>query len=571
MTDPVWEPLSPPDVATVSDKVGDSSLDEIIEASEGENTRLVLRALTRQAEEARGDLVKFFNFVMRHEHTQQVLRAAPHQELMFHFIQHHDRCVLRMPVGTGKTWGMATTTLWLLGRDVTQRGAAISKTETQSAKVVTMVRDYIGDATLNPPLIMVFPWLKPSPRPADSWSGKSLTVERPAGIRDPSLVARGIEGAIEGARLSWLITDDVVDALNSNTKDARQRVNGMFDGRCMSRLDPFGSKTVVCNVPWHREDLTYHLENDSGWPTLIMDIYGYIRVVNFDAGWMHHALEKFIRPSTTRQGGGYRWYRLRAFDPDPEEQTVLWPARIPLQLIEEIRARWLPHEFARSFLCEPLSDDTARCQKSWVEECKLRGVGTSLVASYEGGNPTYTGLDLAFGKTQKSDKTVFFTIEVLPNGDRRILDIESGRFSGPDVLEKLKSKYRAYRSSIFVEGNAAQDYITQFAREENRDLPIRSYTTTEANKWHRDFGVESLFTEIKRGRWIIPCDEAGTCHPEIRRWIDDVLYYQPPPHHTGDRLMASWLAREAARRTYRDDPAPTVGQVRERMRDVGGF
>jgi hypothetical protein len=34
--------------------------------------------------------------------------------------------------------------------------------------------------------------------------------------------------------------------------------------------------------------------------------------------------------------------------------------------------------------------------------------------------------------------------------------------------------------------------------------------------------------------------------PQIQEWIDEMLYYQPSAH-TGDRLMACWMAREAAR------------------------
>ncbi len=35
-------------------------------------------------------------------------------------------------------------------------------------------------------------------------------------------------------------------------------------------------------------------------------------------------------------------------------------------------------------------------------------------------------------------------------------------------------------------------------------------------------------------------------HPEVDAWVNEMLYYDPRSH-TGDRLMASWFAREAAR------------------------
>ena len=89
---------------------------------------LLVRGLLRDAAEARENLAKFYSFVIRHETTQRKLVAAPHQELMFSFIQAHNETVLRIPAGFAKTTSMLALALWLLGRDVTQRGAIISRT-----------------------------------------------------------------------------------------------------------------------------------------------------------------------------------------------------------------------------------------------------------------------------------------------------------------------------------------------------------------------------------------------------------------------------------------------------------
>jgi hypothetical protein len=59
--------------------------------------------------------------------------------------------------------------------------------------------------------------------------------------------------------------------------------------------------------------------------------------------------------------------------------------------------------------------------------------------------------------------------------------------------------------------------------------------------------VESLAVELANAKWIIPSDEDGTVHPEIDAWINEMLYYNPQGH-TGDRLMAAWIAREYSRK-----------------------
>jgi hypothetical protein len=535
------------------------------------DVELATRAIMRLAEEARHDLSKFYAFVMRNELTREPLTPAPHQTVMFSFVENHDRCVFRQPIGTGKTFGMAAVTLYLMGADITQRGAVISKARHQASKVLGMVKDYITEPSLNARLALVYPWLKPSPRQGDPWTQSQITIERPPGIRDASLVAVGVDGAIAGSRISWLVTDDVIDDENTNSPQARDLVQSRFDGRLMARLDPLGSKAVVTNTPWHREDLTYHLEENAGWPTLTMDIYGNIRVTNAEGSWLAEAERTMLRWSKTRPG----WYRLKAHDPDPDEEIPLWPARYPLWRIQEIRhgkhgqGGMLPHEFARLFLCQPFDEGAARCQRDWIERCKKRGVGTTFVSRYDGNEPTFTGIDLGIGQKIKHDKTVLFTFAMERDGSRRILDIESGRWDGFTIVKKLISKHDNYNSSVAVETVSAQDWLRQWALKTRKDLIVRAHITG-ADKRSLDFGVESIFNELQNEAWIIPCDDDGKCHPEVQMWIDGMLYYQPPPAHTADHLMACWIARERSRKSGHKDPPPKT-QRRLEMSNTAGF
>ena len=95
-----------------------------------------------------------------------------------------------------------------------------------------------------------------------------------------------------------------------------------------------------------------------------------------------------------------------------------------------------------------------------------------------------------------------------------------------------------------MENNAAQDFILQFARDRG-SIPIRPFTTTAAAKHSVEFGVESIAAEMSAGAWVIP-NHDGVMHPEVAEWVDEMLYYDPRAH-TGDRLMASWFAREGVR------------------------
>jgi hypothetical protein len=73
--------------------------------------------------------------------------------------------------------------------------------------------------------------------------------------------------------------------------------------------------------------------------------------------------------------------------------------------------------------------------------------------------------------------------------------------------------------------------------------------TTGRNKHDPQFGVESLAVEFERGQWVVPDS------PMTRTWMRELLAYNPAGH-TGDRVMASWLAREALRNGEAAPPFP---------------
>jgi hypothetical protein len=434
----------------------------------------------------------------------------------------------------------------------------LSKTQQIAQKPLGLIADYIAEPTLNQSLRFVFPKLVRSPRSNDAWTATRITIDRPPGIRDASLQAAGLETAVPGARISWLIADDTLDIDNTSSAEARMKAKNDLEGKILSRLDTDNSaRAVFTNTPWDREDLTYYLEREVGWPTLQMDIYGNIWISNADAIWLHHAERTLIRPSNFKKG----YYRLRAHDPDDNEHVPLWPDKMPASKIAAIRRTTLPHMFARLYLCEPFDAETQRCQRDWIEKCKKAGIGLPLCDLYTGNNRTFCGIDLGIGNNGKSDYTVFFVFELLPDGCRKILHVSSGRWSGPEIAKRVGTIFDRYRCVLAVESNSAQDFIRQFAIEGRKDVQIRAHNTGK-NKHSQDFGVESIFHELQNGAWIIPCDENGNVDPEIQKWIDDMLFYQPSKH-TGDHLMASWIARERSRSYGKKEPlfeshAPSV-------------
>jgi len=520
---------------------------------------------------ARQDPIRYFEFVFREETTRARIKTLPHQRVALKFALAYPRFVLRMPIGFSKTYLMAALTSYKLGIDVTTRGALISATQPQAEKPLRMVRDYVERS---PELHMVFPALRPSTRPGDPWTQTAITVDRPYGIRDPSVVAVGVGGNLPGSRLNWVIVDDILNMENTSTPAQREHVRSWFGSTVLARLDVADFGIGVVNTPWVAPDsitgdpgdLTYILEA-AGWPTMVMSAYGGI--------WINNAPEfdcDEIRPAVDNQGfdGEYRLvanddyaiiegvYKAReAPPPDPhfdeEEVVPLWPQKHDLASLEAKRAIFTAREFAQVIECKARASANDKLAEAWITQAKE----AAIRLGYYGLAPkaprddliVVTGVDIAIGLTKASAQSALFTFCVLPEIRKRlILDIEFGKWSGSALIDKVIAKHAAFGSIARVENNAAQDFLLQWLREREASCPIRAHTTGK-NKADPRHGVESIFISLEQGAWLIPADPATKrAPPQIEAWLQQLRQYEPPPAHTGDIVMASWFAIEQARK-----------------------
>ncbi len=389
-----------------------------------------------------------------------------------------------------------------------------------------------------------------------------MVVERPPGIRDPSLVAVGVDGALPGARLSWILVDDILDPENTATPAGRAKVRSWFNKVVLSRRDVEGAKIAVTNTPYHPDDLTYALEK-SGWPTLVMNCDGGIYFANAD-----DFDSDDIRLSDKANDNYEAECRLTAHDtaayvvgsyedspaPNPardiEDFVPLWPEKFGRKQIAKLRTEYRSAltDFNQLYMCVCRDDESGRVKVTWIEVCKEQARDCEVyrfVEEWKENWPTFTGVDLGVGLRSKNDKTSIFTVGVRPDQRRQILDIDAGRFSGETIVSKVIAAHDRYNSIIRVENNSAQDYIRQWVLSKDLSIPIRAHTTGK-NKADPRFGLESIFVEIENGVWIFPCDQSGRVPEQVRELIEQILYYDPNGH-TGDILISMWLAREQAR------------------------
>jgi len=453
-------------------------------------------AVQHQCSLARLHPALFSSVVIKDERSGNGITLAPIHTAWHALANDHDRLLLWSHVESGKTTQMAIArALYELGRDPTTRIAIVSNTHTQAEKIVHSISRYIESS---PELHQVFPKLVRS----EPWTSSQLFVKRTTYSKDPSVQAFGVHGNVLGARIDFLILDDILDYENCRTPASRKDLWDWYHSTLAGRLTA-GARVVCIGTAFHPDDLLHRLAALPGWSA----------------------------------------YRYPVLD---EAGQPRWPDRWPPERIAKKRDELGPLEFARQMLCVSRDDAEARFKREWIEVALKRGEGKSLcygLSAVPSGCRVYTGVDLAVQRHSASDWTVLFTLVVTPDGSREVLGIERGRWSGPEIISRIFDVHRRYQSICIVENNAAQDFIVQFAQAQGASF-IRPYTTGR-QKASPEFGIESLATEMAAGKWIIP-NQGGRVEPVLDPWISEMLYYDPAGH-TGDCLMASWFATQGAR------------------------
>lgn len=458
----------------------------------------------------------FIEYAMVDEVSSRQLVNGEHHIEWQRFLDRNRFGVILAPVGHGKTQQIAIgRCLYALGKNPSERIGIICGTEKQAEERVTAIAQHIvGNLRLH----KVFPELRPSSNPRDTWSSSKITVERPmTGAKDPSVQAFGTGSrAIQGKRLDRIVMDDILDEINTRTPEARKKVLTWFDVKVFTRLPPDGSGRIeVIGTPWHNDDLLHVLSQREEW-------------------------------------GSQVWSAVLNPDDPQDEWEALWPEVVTVKRLRSLANGMLPNAFMRKFCCRSRNEETARFQLEWIENSLWNGRGLRMLSDQPrvgiGGEllPCFTGVDLGVGQKEEHDLSVIFTACLRQDRKRQIVDIQSGRWTGPEIVQRIVRTQRRFDSQVTVESNAAQEYIAQFTIDQG--VAASSFHTGK-NKHSEAFGVESLAVEMRAGLWVFPSNDAGEANdPDMKMLVRGMLDFTTnPKEHTADHLMAMWFTREAIR------------------------
>ena len=135
---------------------------------------------------------------------------------------------LWIPIEHAKTtWISIVFPLWSLVIDQEVMGALIGNRQSDAMKPLGVIKWHIENNQL---LRADFPELRPDF--SAGWDSKRIFVERKSRSKDPSIQTSGITGTIQGARLDWILGDDVQDrqralseVKNQNDQEQWQEIN----------------------------------------------------------------------------------------------------------------------------------------------------------------------------------------------------------------------------------------------------------------------------------------------------------------------------------------------------------
>lgn len=208
-----------------------------------------------------------------------------------------------------------------------------------------------------------------------------------------------------------------------------------------------------------------------------------------------------------------------------------------------------PRAFARGY--QMLAFDDSELMFPSFKKCREHSV--QLGSIIRAGWPMFAGVDLS---SDKRPGTCIFVLALEPNTLRRFpISVRLGAWTSPDTVGHLSDVLNEYPSiqTILVENNAYQQALVDWIRTIQNSrlwLKVESFTTTNFNKPHPEYGLPSLEAEMSKRMWSVPYNEYEHHNPACLCgwcvWDRQMASYPHCP--TTDAVMATWFAREAANR-----------------------
>lgn len=479
----------------------------------------------------------------------------------------YKKVCIAMPRGHGKSQHLSFAyPLWEIAKNHNIRILIISKTARTASKFAQQIMGFIENnqkyrawaKAIDPKSVGVGPKFRKiaGRRVEEKWSSDGFIIDRDnMTLKDPTLTCVGLFGSILGGRADLIIADDIVDQVNSETPDQREKVKRWFYDTVLPCLVP-GGRVLYLGNTWQADDLIADLLNN-----VQFDYRKKLAAIKHEAErqdlWQQYGnmlLDESIHPLQKRSMLDTFYFQNR--EEMDKGVDVLWPELFPYR---DLYAQRLFNSFSfqRMMMCDASQNPNQIIKEEWIQESLRKGKKLKLQRPVRYGlttSDTTGGLDLAISEKDTADYTALITVDMveygmdeIKTGDYVIRDLISGHFSPAKTRQIVKEAFFDIgHSELRVESVGFQQSIVN----DLIDVPgmagyVKGYKTG-SEKNDEFIGVNVIATLFEQGKIIIPADdrdvrtmeEVSALLAELRSW---------PLGHTGDRLMALWFAISAMR------------------------
>ena len=174
-------------------------------------------------------------------------------------IMHNRNVMIEAPRGSSKTTFIICMVLFLLGHNQNLRIKLICGNDSNAAKRLSAIRQYI---TEDPLYRLVFPDVKVHDKLKNDSANLNLVRERKG--KDATIEARGVSSDGTGDRADLIIFDDICTYKNSIQDPAlRPKVVSKVRGEWLNTLNPRDGRVISIFTPYHEEDCNAVLKREA--------------------------------------------------------------------------------------------------------------------------------------------------------------------------------------------------------------------------------------------------------------------------------------------------------------------
>ena len=279
----------------------------------------------------------------------------PHHHKMQDAISEHDRLLMLLPIGHGKSWLCSYAyPLWLVLNDPDKRVCVITKSDRRAADWNMQISRAL---LYNPVINEVYKELIPN-KP-DRWNTSAIVLNRSVNHKEPTISTIGYGGQIESMRLNIIILDDVIDEEIARSGIENPNVKERFNRIIERRLEPEG-RIIVVGTPYSPNDLYAYLQDKS-------------------------------------QRTDYHTLKLPAID---AEGNPLWAKRFSLDDLMKIKHNNPAHIWEQAYMLNALSSEFCKFKPEW-----LQNLNRQPWKETPAGGVVYSAWDPAIGERPSSDYT----------------------------------------------------------------------------------------------------------------------------------------------------------------------